>query len=281
MVISNGVVWKNWCVQHGSGTAGLTSHFGVMCQGILYWYIDTDLIPLSTRKHNYGKFSLHFLRCLLGILVQIQLQVFCVVPKIIIFSSTVFRALGWKSRASAMVLQVDEISNVHAVCLHCVAEARILHLPSAPDVPAASTSSAEELFATMPDLSFSCSSIAGPARHGPHKFAIKSLMVSTKSFSSWCCHPLICSENPGWHFLLISNPQAQNPSMQYRDAFLKACEDYNSYGAAMSNRKLQIDTVMALKLYGLKAPNFEQIPFVGSTPLTLEFGWIWNFLGGR
>ena len=121
-----------------------------------------------------------FVRCLLGILVQIQLQVFCVVPKTIIFSSTVFHALGWKSRASAMVLQVDEISNVHAVCLHCVAEARILHLPSAPDVPAASTSSAEELFATMPDLSFSCSSIAGPARHGPHKFAIKSLMVSTK-----------------------------------------------------------------------------------------------------
>ena len=35
-----------------------------------------------------------FVRCLLGILVQIQLQVFCVVPKTIIFSSTVFRALG-------------------------------------------------------------------------------------------------------------------------------------------------------------------------------------------
>jgi len=62
---------------------------------------------------------------------------------------------------------------------------------------------------------------------------------------------------------LRSNPQAENPSVQYRDAFLKACEDYNNYGAAMSNRKLQIDTNMALKLYGLKVPNFEQSSFVG------------------
>ena len=56
---------------------------------------------------------------------------------------------------------MDEVSDVHAMCLHCIAETGILHLSSAPDVPAASTASAEELSATMPDLPFPCSSIAG------------------------------------------------------------------------------------------------------------------------
>ena len=46
--------------------------------------------------------------------------------------------------------------------------------------------------------------------------------------------------------------QAENPEIVYKEAFLKACEEYNAFGTAVSNRKLRIENTMALKLYGLK-----------------------------
>ena len=40
--------------------------------------------------------------------------------------------------------------------------------------------------------------------------------------------------------------------MNYKDAFLQAVDEYNSYGAACSNRKIQVEAAFALRLYGLK-----------------------------
>ena len=40
--------------------------------------------------------------------------------------------------------------------------------------------------------------------------------------------------------------------MSYKDCFLSACEEYNCYGIAVSNKKIQVEKSMALRLYGLK-----------------------------
>lgn len=40
--------------------------------------------------------------------------------------------------------------------------------------------------------------------------------------------------------------------MAYKDAFLQGCSDYNNYGFAKSNSKIQVDSAAALKLYRLK-----------------------------
>ena len=34
--------------------------------------------------------------------------------------------------------------------------------------------------------------------------------------------------------------------MNYKDAFLQAVDEYNSYGAACSNRKIQVEAAFAL-----------------------------------
>ena len=46
--------------------------------------------------------------------------------------------------------------------------------------------------------------------------------------------------------------QASDPSLAYKDAFLRACDEYNSFGSAVSNKKLRVEQALALKLYGLK-----------------------------
>ena len=47
--------------------------------------------------------------------------------------------------------------------------------------------------------------------------------------------------------------QAASPDAAYKDCFLQACDEYNSFGTAASNKKIQIEKALALKLYGLKA----------------------------
>ena len=37
-----------------------------------------------------------------------------------------------------------------------------------------------------------------------------------------------------------------------KDNFLKACDEYNSFGSALSNSKIRVEQNLALKLYGLK-----------------------------
>ena len=95
--------------------------------------------------------------------------------------------------------------------------------------------------------------------------------------SAWFSIPTQCVCRTAWRFgqkcseqcIVFSdwlvapkqiNSQADTPSLQYRDAFLKACEDYNGYGAAVSNKKIQVDASLALKLYGLKVLGLVQFP---------------------
>lgn len=40
--------------------------------------------------------------------------------------------------------------------------------------------------------------------------------------------------------------------MVYKDSFLKACEEYNAFGSAVSNKKIRVEQNLAVKLYGLK-----------------------------
>ena len=46
--------------------------------------------------------------------------------------------------------------------------------------------------------------------------------------------------------------EALEPALGYKNAFLRACDDYNNYGFARSNQKIQIDSMVAMKLYRLK-----------------------------
>lgn len=50
--------------------------------------------------------------------------------------------------------------------------------------------------------------------------------------------------------------QAASPGGNYKDYFLRACEEYNSFGTAVSNKKIQVEKSLAMKLYGLKAWGF-------------------------
>ena len=46
---------------------------------------------------------------------------------------------------------------------------------------------------------------------------------------------------------------AQDPDLDFRDAFMEAVHEYNSYGAALNNNKWRIDETAAVQMYGFKA----------------------------
>lgn len=49
-----------------------------------------------------------------------------------------------------------------------------------------------------------------------------------------------------------STLKAEDSSWNYKEAFLEACQQYNEFGAASQNVRLQIDEATSLRLYGLK-----------------------------
>lgn len=59
-----------------------------------------------------------------------------------------------------------------------------------------------------------------------------------------------CFPNPLWK---PHDPLLQDPSLDDRDAFLMAVQEYNSYGSALNNAKWQIDESTANQMYGFKA----------------------------
>ena len=58
--------------------------------------------------------------------------------------------------------------------------------------------------------------------------------------------------------------EALDPALGYKDAFIRACDDYNNYGFARSNQKIQVDSMQALKLYRLKVA---QQPLKNNSPM--------------
>ena len=61
--------------------------------------------------------------------------------------------------------------------------------------------------------------------------------------------------------------QAADPSSSYKDNFLKACDEYNSFGSALSNSKIRVEQNLALKLYGLKVHGNQTMLIVFQTSM--------------
>lgn len=59
---------------------------------------------------------------------------------------------------------------------------------------------------------------------------------------------------------------------------MKACEEYNSFGSAPSNKRIRVEQALATKLYGLKAKcySYQQV-FKGISGT--ETGCVWFFKG--